>query len=100
MSSKSNLELARKYEWNAMMSKYQSNISSMERYESMAKMATIDAGIDFSRESSYNSVNPINSIDRSINWKSMNSRERSVCAVSFILTVAFFVALYIFAGIL
>ena len=49
MSVKSNLELARKYEWNAMLAKNQNDIANQQRYESMARMAMIDAGIQYQK---------------------------------------------------
>ena len=47
MSIKSDLQLARKYEWNAMLAKNQNNIEGQQRYESMAKMAMLDAAISY-----------------------------------------------------
>ena len=43
MNTKSNLDLARKYEWNAMLAEHGNNLSEKNRYEAMAKMALIDA---------------------------------------------------------
>lgn len=45
----SNLNLARKYEWNASMARAQGDTKEAERYESMSKMALIDAVQDMNR---------------------------------------------------
>lgn len=50
MSAKDNLQLARKYEWNASMARLQGNTREADRYESMSKMAMIDAGISMTRD--------------------------------------------------
>ena len=51
MSAKSNLQLARKYEWYAMLAKNSNNKADQDRYESMAKLALLDAGIQYQTES-------------------------------------------------
>lgn len=53
MSSKSNLDLARKYEWNSYVSRNSGNESEAIRYESMSKMALMDAVNDKIREDKY-----------------------------------------------
>ena len=53
MSSKSNLDLARKYEWNSYISRNSGNESEAIRYESMSKMALMDAANDKIREDKY-----------------------------------------------
>ena len=49
MSINSDLQLARKYEWNASMARAQGNIKEADRYESMAKMSMIDVGLGMDR---------------------------------------------------
>ena len=54
-----NLNLARKYEWNASMARAQGDTKEAERYESMSKMALIDAAQDMNR----NHTNSMQSYD-------------------------------------
>ena len=54
MSSKSNLDIARKYEWNSYIAKNSGNESDAIRYESMSKMALMDAASDKLREDKNN----------------------------------------------
>lgn len=54
MSSKSNLDLARKYEWNSYIARNSGNESEAVRYESMSKMALMDAASDKLREDKNN----------------------------------------------
>ena len=58
MSTKSNLQLARKYEWNSMMAKASNHNEEADRYAYMSKMATLDAGLDFSDNINSNSNTP------------------------------------------
>lgn len=56
MSVKSNLDLARKYSWNASMAKQFGDIREADRYDAMAKMSMIDAAADFNNQSRINTI--------------------------------------------
>ena len=57
MSVKSNLDLARKYSWNASMARQNGDTREADRYDAMSKMSIIDAANDFNNESNINIVN-------------------------------------------
>ena len=96
MSINSNLHLARKYEWNSMMAKMQNDTFESNRYESMAKMAMIDAGIDYSDINTDISANN-NTYNNSTNgWDCMNTNQKLICGVSTLITLLLFFGLYLF----
>ena len=107
MNAKSNLKLARKYEWNAAMARAQNNTEAAERYDAMAKMATLDAGIDLSDMSSLNLANTNSRsqdsghvVDIGWMWETSNKKEKIMMVISFFATLAFFAGIYVFAGTL
>ena len=54
MSINTNLEAARRYEWNASMAKSQGDEREANRYEYMAKMALIDTAMEVNKNSVIN----------------------------------------------
>ena len=96
MSVKSNLDLARKYEWYAMFADAQGDKKLADRYSSFAKMSMIDACKGYSNN---NSINPIRTT-----YSPPPLTKEEIKSPSFIIGLIvsslFFIGIYIIGGII
>ena len=103
MSTKSNLELANKYEWLSMHAKNRGDTQEANMYESLAKMSVINAGLDhINSNTNYAPLKPKytsteTSFKEDIDFIKENKK---TCILIWSISIAVFVGIYIISPFL